>query len=104
MSNLFDDLFRASGFKERDFGNIYSNVNVFEGVQKNSEYEDFCKLNIYLDRSIFTHDVYDKLVHDVVEYKQIDLFTRFSKELIWTKWLQRKLREINQKERSNLSY
>ncbi|XRG79019.1 hypothetical protein V5E38_01480 [Rossellomorea sp. GAMAL-10_SWC] len=102
MSNQFDDLFRASGFKERDFRNIYSNVNVSEGVQKNSEYEDFCKLNIYLDRSIFTHDVYDKLVHDIVEYQQIDLFTRFSKELIWTKWLHRKLREINQKERSNI--
>ncbi|MFF2876172.1 hypothetical protein ACFVR2_07615 [Gottfriedia sp. NPDC057991] len=98
MSNLYDDFFRESGFEERDFGNIFSKVTVPEDVHKNAEDEDFCKLNNYIDKSLFTREVYDKLIHNEVEYKLIDLSPRFGIDLIWAKWLLRKLKEINQKE------
>ncbi|MFF3023764.1 hypothetical protein ACFVRR_14080 [Gottfriedia sp. NPDC057948] len=101
MSNLFDDFFRG-GFKESDFGNIFSKVKVPEDLHKNSEDEDFFKLNNYVDKSLFTKGVYDKLNHNEVECKPINLSPRFGKDLIWAKWLLRKLREINQKEYKNI--
>ncbi|MFB7141922.1 hypothetical protein ACFCYN_19900 [Gottfriedia sp. NPDC056225] len=94
MSNLFDDLFKESGFKERDFGNIFSKVQVPED-ENNLEYEELRKLSKYLDKSIFTKDVYDKLLLGVEEYIQIDLSTRFVNDLIWANWLVKRLRKIN---------
>ncbi|MEH7350766.1 hypothetical protein [Gottfriedia acidiceleris] len=102
MSNLFDDLSRERGFKESDFSNIFSKVKVLEDVHKNAEDEDYCKLNNYVDKSLFTREVYDKLIHNEAECKLIDLSPRFGKDLIWAKWLLRKLREINQKEYKNI--